>query len=313
MGFGKFGLALFAFLCGLFLVDAGTLHAQERVPVFVSILPQKYLAQRVGGERVAVEVLVAPGRDPETYAPSVHQMAQLAKAKIWFRLDVPFEVALLEKVASTMPQLLIVDTSADITKREISEEEEGHAGHKEGEKDVAQAKAEGHAHEGEDPHVWLDPLNAVIIAGHMRDELAKLDPEHAQEFSANYEKLAQELAALNEEIAAALAPLKGQTLYVFHPAFGYFCDRYGLKQEAVETGGQAPRPAILANIIKHAREEGVRVIFVQPQFDQSAARKVAEAIGGAVAPLDPLAEDYFANLRAMKEAILSGLGGETGK
>lgn len=309
MRFGKSGLALFAVLCGLFLADAGTLCAQERLPVFVSILPQKYLAQRVGGERVAVEVLVAPGRDPETYAPSVHQMAQLAKAKIWFRLDVPFEAALLEKVASTMPQLLIVDTSADITKREISEEEEGHAGHKDEPKD----EQKEHAHEGEDPHVWLDPLNAVIIAGHMREELAKLAPEHAQEFADNYQKLAQELAALNEELAAALAPLKGQTLYVFHPAFGYFCDRYGLKQEAVETGGQAPRPAILANIIKHAREEGVRVIFVQPQFDQSAAQKVAEAIGGAVAPLDPLAEDYFANLRAMKEAIVSGLGGETGK
>ncbi|MBD3314523.1 MAG: ABC transporter substrate-binding protein, partial [Chitinivibrionales bacterium] len=91
-------------------------------------------------------------------------------------------------------------------------------------------------------------------------------------------------------------PLRGRKFFVFHPSFGYFADAYGLKQIAVETGGKEPSARRLANLIDDARQESVKVIFVQPQFSRKAAQAIADAIDGAVVPVDPLAEDYMANL-----------------
>lgn len=302
MGARKFRLLATCFLfLGVTVLLAGDLCASEQIPLFVSIQPQKFVAERIGGEFVSVAVLVPAGREPATYAPSVHQIAQLAKARIWFTIGVPFEDALRSKISPAMPKLCIVNSSRGIKKREIGEDSTAHEFTKE----------EAHEHSGLDPHVWLDPLNVIIIATNIRDELSKVDPAHENEFRRNYEALVAELNTLNSEIARTLAPLKGRTIFVFHPAFGYFCARYGLRQEAIETGGQSPRPALLGKLIKEAQKEGVRVIFVQPQFDQSAARKIAAAINGAVVSLDPLAENYLENLRAMCDAVAAGLAGQS--
>ncbi|MFH1742105.1 MAG: zinc ABC transporter substrate-binding protein, partial [bacterium] len=96
-----------------------------------------------------------------------------------------------------------------------------------------------------------------------------------------------------------LKPYRGESFYVFHPAFGYFGDAYGLKQEAVELEGKAPTPRQLSTLIKKARTENVRIIFVQPQFDKKSAEAVSNSIDGAVVPMDPLAKDVLKNLEEM--------------
>ena len=105
-------------------------------------------------------------------------------------------------------------------------------------------------------------------------------------------------------------PLQGKTLLVFHPSYGYFADAYGLKQIAVEMGGKEPGARQLARLIDRAKEDGVRMIFVQPQFSKGSARTIAEAIGGAVVPLDPLARDYLENLERMARDINRAFAGE---
>ncbi len=90
---------------------------------------------------------------------------------------------------------------------------------------------------------------------------------------------------------------------MYHPAFGYFLDTFGILQEAVETGGKEPSSRVLSELIKRAREERVRVIFVQAQFPPQAAKTVADAVGARVVPLDPLAEDWLENIRRMGEAL----------
>jgi len=96
-------------------------------------------------------------------------------------------------------------------------------------------------------------------------------------------------------------------MYVFHPAFGYFADAYGLTQVPVEFEGKEPGARQLAGLIDRARADGVRVIFVQPQFSGKSAAVVAAAIGGAVIPINPLSRDYLANLEAMASAVEQGL------
>jgi zinc transport system substrate-binding protein len=139
------------------------------------------------------------------------------------------------------------------------------------------------------------------------EELVTLDPEHADVFGENLAGLRAELKALDRELAETLAPLRGERIYVFHPAFGYFADAYGLIQVAVESGGGEPGPRELAALIEAASGEGVRAIFVQPQHSRRSAEVLATEIGAAVVPADPLAEDYLENLRAIAEEVVSQL------
>jgi len=135
---------------------------------------------------------------------------------------------------------------------------------------------------------------------------------HADAFVRNAAELSAELDALDARIAKALAGLKGRTFFVFHPAFGYFAAAYGMRQEAVETGGKSPSLKDINRLIAEAKADKVRVIFVQPQFSTQAARTIAAEIGGVVVPIDPLAGDYMANMEALAESIRSALSGEGG-
>ncbi len=297
----KRGPALLAAACGaLALASAGCgrpapvvstrLPAGASLLVFASIPPLEYFVQRVGGERVQAECLVAPGQEPHTYEPTPRQLAGLARARLFFLSGFPFESALVPRLRSTMPDLAIVDTREGIALRDMNE-----------------GGAKGKA--GPDPHVWLAPLLAVRMARTIRDALVSADPAGAAVYQANYGRFAAELEEAHRELARALAPLAGRELLVYHPAFGYFAAEFGLKQVAVQMGGKEPTARELAALVRTARERGVRVVFVQPQFSQAGARAVAEAIGGAVVPLDDLPSDYLANLRDMSRKVQEALSG----
>lgn len=267
--------------------------------VFVSILPQKYFVEKVGGDLVKVDVLVGPGQSPATYEPTPKQMAELARAKAFFAIGVPFENRLTPKIRSGFRNLTLVDTRKGIELLSM-EAEHGHD-HKEA--------ADDHDHEAgtPDPHIWLDPILVKKQAATIGAALSKMDPANAGSYERNLKSFQADLDRVNAKIAKALAPVKGKEIFVFHPAYGYFAHRYGLKQEAVETGGKEPSARALARLIERAKAEGVRVIFVQPQFDRKNAETVAKAIGGAVVSLDPLAPDYIKNLEDMAEKVASAL------
>ena len=122
-------------------------------------------------------------------------------------------------------------------------------------------------------------------------------------YQRGYDALVKELEEVDEELKSALAPFRGNTIFVFHPAFGYLTDRYGLKQVAIETGGKEPAPSVLEEIIEHAKKEQVKIIFVQPEFSKTMAESIAEAIGGVVVTLNPLNPDYINNLKTMVNEI----------
>jgi len=266
-----------AFLC----VDVAGLHAAA-IEVFVSILPQAYFVKRVGGPLVHVNVLVGPGQSPVTYEPSPRQMADLGNAALYFRIGTPFEEGFIDTIARNFPRLRIVDTRTNITLLYFDEKEQG-----------------GRA----DPHIWLDPGRGKIQARTICDALADVDPEHTDRYRKNLAGFEEDLDNLHEKIAKILKPLRGRTLFVFHPAFGYFAHTFGLRQVAVETGGKEPSPKQLARLIDGARKDGVKVIFVQPQFSKHYAEVIAREIGGAVVPMDPLPENYMRSLEEMAEVI----------
>ena len=93
------------------------------------------------------------------------------------------------------------------------------------------------------------------------------------------------------------------TVYVFHPAFQYFCLSYGLRQEAFEVEGKEPTARQMAKLIGRARQEGVKVVFVQPQFSGKSAGAIAQAIRGRVVTLDPLPGDYPKDMKTLAMAV----------
>lgn len=275
----------------------GVVCAEAEISAFVSIQPQAYFLERVGGQHVNVEVLVGEGQSPATFEPSPQQMARLSSARAYFAIGVPFEKNLLKKIRQTHKKLVIVETQKGVVYRHL----EGH--HHEHD-----AKGGGEHHHGiPDPHIWMDPNLVKVQAANMRDALCELDPANTEDYSRNLKLFVSDLDQVDKRIRAALAPVKGKSMYVFHPAFGYFADAYGLRQIPIEIEGKEPSAKQLARIIDKAKKDGVRVIFVQPQFSRKSAESIAGAIEGAVVPINPLARDYLANLDRMASSVAKGI------
>ena len=265
--------------------------------VFVSIAPEKWLVDQLGGDQVETSVLLDRGQDPHSFQPVPSQITALFRARIYFTIGMEFERQISRKIEHSLVQ--IVDCTRSIRRAPIT-------GYDSGSHQAGASTSIRHDH-ALDPHVWLTPVNLEKMASFMAETMAAADPENAPLYQANLEQVKQRLTALHQEIKTILAPWKGATIFVFHPAFGYFTREYHLQQQAVEVEGKSPAPRQLYALIKQAKSDKVKVIFVQPQFDRKSAAMVAQAIGGRVVPLDPLAGNVVDNLRTMAAAIDAAL------
>jgi len=270
-------------------------HGTPAINAFVSILPQAYFVERVGGDYVHVSVLVGPGQSPATYEPTPKQLAGLSDANVFFTIGVPFETRLLEKLTHLLPDLNIVPTQQGIPLRYFRPDEAS-ADH-------------DHKRGAPDPHIWLDPELVKIQATTICDALKRIDPDHAAAYDANLQSFRHDLDSLNTAIAKLLAPIKGSSFYVFHPSYGYFADRYGLIQVAIESEGKEPGARHLVTLIAIAKAAKIEAIFVQPQFAETMAEAIAREVDVPVVQLDPLARDYLTNLMDMAQKIDHALAG----
>lgn len=286
-----FLITTFTGICLLCAAGMPKITASETVPVFVSIPPQKYFVEKIGGERVNVSVMVGPGTNAHTFEPRPAQMSGLAKARIYFAVGMEFETVWLDKIAAANPGLKIVHTEKDIEKIPMKDYHNGE--HEEEHSDRHEA------HHGiPDPHIWLSPPLVKVQAKNILDGLIAADSEQQAAYRSNYEAFIKETDALDAEIRGLFAEKgKGSRFMVFHPSWGYFAQAYGLEQIPIEIEGKEPKPAQLAQLIKQAQKEGIRVVFVQPRFSVKNAETIAKAIQGQVAFADPLAEDWAKNLR----------------
>jgi zinc transport system substrate-binding protein len=263
---------------------------KENPLIAVSILPQIWFVDRVSGGRARTFALAGPGQNPHNYEPSPRQIRSLAEAAAWILSGAEFEISLRPKVAALFPNLRIVDGTAGVAFRLLEEHADADDTHSETEIDR---------------HTWLGSAPAKILAAHIRDTLAQADPSNAGYYAENYETLARDIDREFDILRNDLAPLKGRSVFVYHPSFGYFLDEFGIRQEAVETGGKEPGPRALNRLIALAKQEQPAAIFVQAQFPVTAAKTLAASAGAELVSLDPLARDWLANIRLMGAALKS--------
>ena len=282
-------VAVVALLLGVALLSgcdqSVTPEAAGPLKVTVSILPQKYFVERIGGEHVTVNVMVRPGASPATYEPKPEQLAALSEADAYVSIGVPFEDAWLARIAAVNSEMLMVDSAEGIERMPM-----------------------GMGGENLDPHIWLSPRLVKLQSQNIYDALVQLDPEHEEAYRANLVRFIADIDALDAGIRATLEGVENRKFMVFHPAWGYFARDFGLEMIPVEIGGQEPSAAELAELIAKARQEDIKVIFAQPEFSTQRAETIAGEIGGEVLLISPLAPDWLDNLRRVAETFAQALG-----
>lgn len=284
---------------------AGQPAASPRPEVMVTLPPQAWLVERIVGEPdLTVESLLGPGDSPATFQPTDAQVTRLSRADLFFRIGAPAENAPWFRAIEAAERPLVVDLREGVQLRPMEDHDHGHGhGH------------DHHHHEsgGLDPHIWLSPERLHIMTDTVARALAREDPERADSYRSNAEALQDELRSLEADLRTRLEPIDGTAFFIFHPAWGYFADDFGLHQVAIETEGKEPSERELTRLIRQGRDLGIRVIFVQPQFRGRAARSVADALGAEVVTLDPLVADVPSNLRETARLLLAASsGGQAG-
>lgn len=271
-------LPCLALLAVVVATACGERAAREPAPdVVVSIPPLAWLVERLGGGVLRVDTLLPPGANPHAFEPTLAQVDAAARAALCVRVghpSFPFERGAFEALAAAGR---VVDAADEAAQR------------------------------AEDPHVWLSPRLARGMASRLASALVTAFPPHAEAIARHAAQLDAELSALDTEIAARLAPFRGRAFFVYHPDWTAFAADYGLRQIALERGHKEPDVRALRDLIDEARREGVRAVFVQPQFSRESAELVAGEIGARVVAVDPLAYELPATLRAMSELLAETL------
>ena len=281
LGLALAGTMLFSAGCGT--QNTGT--PDTKPVIAVTIMPEETFVKAVCGDLAEVVTMVPPGNSPENYEPTAQQMEDFADASVYFTIGVPTEQA------NILPQ---------------AEDEGIHIV-------SLQDKAAGVYEErtfasGErDPHIWLSPKRVVVMVEAIAEEMGALDPDNSGIYRQNAQNYIGQLNALDAQIKEALSGVQNRKIIVYHPAFGYLCDDYGLQMFALEEEGKEATAQHLQEMIDLAKADNIKVIFYQEEIDSSQSRAFAEELGGQTVQLAPLAADYIANLTRMAQTMAEAM------
>ena len=237
--------AAVAFATVIAAASCGAVDEDNGLPkIAVSIVPEATFVSAVCGDLAEVVTLIPPGYSPENYEPTPEIMANLEDTELYFTIGVPAEesgilpnvgenvkiVALADEVASVYPDLTL---------------ENG----------------------GRDPHIWLSPKRAKVMVGAIARELCSLDPDNADIYNTNAEAYQKQLDDLDAKLKDALDGVENRKFIVYHPAFGYLADDYGLTMYALEEEGKEATAEHLQEMIDFAKTEEIKAIFYQSEID----------------------------------------------
>jgi zinc transport system substrate-binding protein len=264
----KVGKTLVAATVALAALAAGceSQKSEDEFVVAVSIVPYAAFVEAIAGDAVSVVTMIPPNAQPNLYDPKPSQMKALESAKIYFAVgaDFGFENIWLEKFRGLAPEMRVVNC------------------------------AEGISTLDHNPHVWLGPVETRTIIDNAHAALVEALPEKRRTFDANRATALARLDSIDAKIEALLADDAGKFILVYHPSWNYFCREYGINQLALERHGKEPKAGDLEETIATAKRHGVRVVFVQKQFNEAPAETVAKELGAEIEELNPLPEDPFA-------------------
>ena len=277
------GLSILFFL-GL---NIDYVKASEKIKVSVSVLPQAYFVERIGGNRVKTQVMIPMGASPATYEPTPQQLVMLSDSRLYIKVGVPtfpFEKKHFNSIIEKNKKMIVVVMSDGVKYRSFS-----------------------FKRAVKDSHVWVAPSTVKIAVKNIYKALIRIDAPNKDYYKRNLDSFLMDIEQLDKEIKTTLAGKKGYSFMVFHPAWGYFADEYGLKQLPIEVGGKTPSASNIKRMIDIAKEKSIEIIFVQKGFDTKSAKTIADEIGGRVMEINPLEKDWLKNMKDIAEIFRSVL------
>ena len=252
-------------------------ESPDKVNIVASILPLAEFAEQIGGDRVQVSVMVPAGITPHNYEPTPSQLTDINNAHIYIKVGTPieFEIFWLDKILTLNQNMLVCDASKNL-------ELDG--------SDI-------------DPHIWLSPLNAMIMIENIYNAIVAVDAKNKGYYTGNKTKYVEKLLDLDKYIRELLGKKKNRQFIVYHPAWGHFARAYDLEQVSIEKEGKEPTAKSIMRVVELARERNIHTVFASPQFTTKSAQVIAREIQGQVILIDPLEKKYITNLNDIAEHL----------
>ncbi|MGQ9474103.1 MAG: metal ABC transporter substrate-binding protein [Candidatus Caldatribacteriaceae bacterium] len=279
---------LFLLITTLILLLSFPLHSQE-IPfkVAASIAPLCDLVSQVGGERVQVVQLIPNGFNPHAYEPTPQEVREMAEAKAVFLIGLGIDSIFARLLQNIDAQKPLFEVNENL---EILILEEGH--HHHGEEEYEE-EGEDYS-EGEkgypDPHIWVSVRNAQIMVDNIARYLGEIDPEGREIYLQRAQNYKKRLQALDEWFAKEMEQIPNRFFVTSHNAWSYLARDYNLKLKGVieKAPERETTPQELQELILLMKRENIRVIFVEPQFNQKIAQLLAQETESVLLELDAL-------------------------
>lgn len=266
--------------------------------VSASILPTAFFIEQIGASSVEINTIVQEFADPHSFEPRASDMKKLENSDLFFAVGIEYEDVWLPKFSKAFPNLKVIKTQGKTPKYDKITHHDHH--------EHGDHKHEEHEHEF-DTHIWLDPIMVKEQSKIIANALSQKYPQNSELYSQNLAKFDQQIDKLDTYIKESLKGLENRKFMVFHPSWGYFAKRYNLTQIAIESGGKEPKPAALAKLIKMAKSENIKVIFISPEFSQKSAKLIAEQTGAKLVEINHLSKNWLENMYTIADIFKSSL------
>jgi zinc transport system substrate-binding protein len=244
--------------------------------ITVSIAPFKYFVEEIAGNDFKVNIMVPAGSDPHIYEPAPEQIIRLKNSVAYISNGyLGFEMTWLERFYETNRSMRRLSLGEKIS-----------------------PLGSDHQHDGEhveaaDPHYWVSPKCAMIMALSVKELLCQLNPLQKDKYETNYRSLELRISDLDKKAQELFAGCKNRSFMIYHPNLGYLARDYGLEEIPVEYEGKEPTPLRMKELIDRARKDRLKTIFVQREYDTKNAKAIASETGAVIKIIDPLSEDWM--------------------
>jgi zinc transport system substrate-binding protein len=276
------------------LVSCGRRNETGSKIISVSIGPFKYFVEEIAGDNFEVNVMVPPGSNPHIYEPLPDQIIKLRQSVAYVSNGyLGFEMTWLDRfyeINKRMKKLSLGDSIDPIAPKNHHD---------------------GNHSESADPHYWVSPACAMKMASAIREFIIELDPVNMGQYDENYKILAEKILEV-DSLARELSSSGGKKEFmIYHPNLAYLARDYGLDEIAVENDGKEPSPSRLRELIDLAKDDNLKIIMVQREYDTRNARAIADETGSKVVVIDPLSDDWYSSvtgiIRILKESFAGNL------
>lgn len=282
---------------------------KDKIVVYASFYPMYDFAKNIGKDKIDLKLMIPAGVEVHDWEPTAKLMGDMEKADVFIYNGLEMEPWAEKLIASVQnDQWIVVEASKGVALLEAEEHEEEEHGEEEG------------AHGDYDPHVWLNPMNALKQAENIKNAFVKVDKANQDFYERNFKEFTDKLKALDQKFQEELRNVKRKEIVVAHGAFGYLAHRYGLEQVPIAglSPQEEPSAAKLAEITKFAKERNLKYIFFETLTSPRLAEVLAQEVGAKTAVLNPIegltqeemkaGKDYISvmeeNLKTLKKALM---------